>query len=183
MIKLTITGVTGKNTTDFQKLNLDLIDKMTQCVISYVESELKINTTDILLVSGANPWTDYVAICLYLKYNFHGLLLCLPTKFNIKRNQFINSHIGRLLNSLHHKCKEKTKIDTLKMLIQCIHSTNCHVITSTNFFANNHIIAQNTDYLISFSFENYPKDKIIDNLIVKINRNNKTHIHFNLNTI
>lgn len=181
MIKLAIIGTSGRFNDDFNKLNANHFEWMANNVMCYITEVIGADPSGVILVSGGSAWADHVAVQLYLNsnYKFAGLELYLPSKFDQKYTHYVNTHEGRLLNSLHTKCKEKTGIDVLMELKKVLYRPGVKCVVQRGFHSRNTLIAKNCDHLIAFTFrESDPVDGGTGDTWKKVKHNNK--IHFNL---
>lgn len=159
-VKLAIIGVSGRTHSDKKKLEAKHMTWATSRVREYIDNILGIPDSDIILVSGGSAWMDHVAVQLYLTGKFRGLELYLPSKFDHKQKQFVNTHEGRTLNTLHGECAEKTNTDVLLELTRVVESavsvgkkSPIKLIIKRGFKPRNTLIAKNCDHLIGFTFE------------------------------
>jgi len=153
MIKLAIVGTSGRNPADKKKLNAKHMAWMIENVRCYIENVLETEPKNIILVSGGSAWADHVAVQLYLTWEFAGLELYLPSKFDIKQKKYVNTHEGRTLNALHQECKDKTGVDVLDELMRAINGKDRAKVTiQRGFLQRNTLIAKNSDHLIAFTF-------------------------------
>jgi hypothetical protein len=177
MIQLGIIGTTGRYDNDKKRLEKKHLTWILHQVEDYIENILLIDKKNIILISGGAAWTDHVAIQLYLSNQYAGLKLYLPSKFDVKHQQYINTHEGRLLNALHLECQEKTGICTFKELAKAIHGKNkVNIIIKHGFFPRNTLMAKNCDHLLVFTFNhNGPVDRDVLDIWKKTKHNNKVH--------
>src|ERR1700733_10146311 len=152
MIHLAIVGSSGNQINDMLKLDERHIKQTINHVLDYIENTLKKETFEIILVSGGSPWIDHVAIQLYL-----------PSKFDVKKNHYVNTHEGRKLNELHNIFSKKIDINSLFELTRAILQTK-------------NIIAKNCDHLLVFTFEDkYPTKGDIAHTWKKVLHQYKKH--------
>ena len=152
MLRLAIIGSSGNQINDMLKLNKEHMKQTINHVLDYIENTLKKNTFEIILVSGGSAWIDHIAIQLFLTDKFAGLQLYLPTKFDVIKEHYVNTHEGRKLNELHNIFSKKIEIDSLSELTKAILKTK-NIEIKRGFLQRNNLIAKNCDYLIAFTFE------------------------------
>uniref|UniRef100_A0A6C0LTY4 Uncharacterized protein n=1 Tax=viral metagenome TaxID=1070528 RepID=A0A6C0LTY4_9ZZZZ len=175
MIHLAIVGSSGNQINDMLKLDERHIKQTINHVLDYIENTLKKETFEIILVSGGSPWIDHVAIQLFLTDKFAGLQLYLPSKFDVKKNHYVNTHEGRKLNELHNIFSKKIDINSLFELTRAILQTK-NIEIKRGFLQRNNLIAKNCDHLLVFTFEDkYPTKGDIAHTWKKVLHQYKKH--------
>lgn len=152
MIRLAVIGTSGKVPQDAQRLDIKHMIWMADMVKTYITEVLKMDNSNVILVSGGSAWSDHVAVRLFLEGGFGGLELYLPARFNVKNKKYINSFYGRTLNQLHAKCQEKTGMDVFTDLARVNSKKDVRITLGTSFTARNTLIARNCDHMIAFTF-------------------------------
>ena len=151
-IRLAVVGVSGQDPLDKKKLCKEHMEYMIENVYCYIENVLHRKPSDIILVSGGSAWADHIAVLLYLKGEFSGIELYLPSRFDPKQKKYINTHEGRTLNQLHTECQEKTGLNVFEDLTKTVSRKAVKVTIKRRFLARNTLIAKNCDHLIAFTF-------------------------------
>lgn len=153
MIRLAITGSTGRYPGDKNKLRPEFMEKMITVIREYIKNELNTTPDKVVLVSGGSAWAEHIAVQLYLTKEFAGLDLFLVSEFSVKQKKYVNTHEGRTLNQLLIECQDKTGIDVFSELAKSIDGKNKAKITIQRAFKpRNTLIAKNCDFLIAFTF-------------------------------
>jgi hypothetical protein len=156
VLKLGIIGTAGRGQ-DGQKLTLAHW-RMMCCVVQTVATTLGAKE----LVSGGSAWSDHVAVALFLDSEVDKLTLHLPCDFiDVKmpsdqsegpRMHFDpSSQCGRRLNELHDQFRGITKLnpfDNLRIAFDC----HAEKRVDGGFHARNTYIAQESDALLAFTF-------------------------------
>lgn len=153
MIKLAIIGVSGRNPLDKKRLEKKHMEYVDSTVRSYITNVLNKKPSDVILVSGGSSWMDHVAVQLFLTKEFGGLELYLPSRFDHKQKQYINTHEGRTLNGLHRECAQVTGYDVLMDLTRAVTTKGVKIQIKRGFKQRNTLVAKNCDHLLAFTFD------------------------------
>jgi hypothetical protein len=144
---------------------LDDAKRMTKTVFEWMvqrtKHELfvvrKLKPNEITLVSGGSSWADHVVVYLFLEYlmtdPFAGLLLCFPTPFDDRKEQFIETDCGQTLNGYHQAFGKLIGRNSLHDLrtVRALDGVKC-VSNAKTFHARNTQIAQASQILLAFSW-------------------------------
>jgi hypothetical protein len=152
-VKLAIVGTSGRDKDDANKLEKKHMEWMKSMVECYISEILKINKDQVILVSGGSAWADHVAVQLYRDGGFAGLELYIPSGFNTKLHQYMNTYEGRLLNALHKQCQDKTGYPIFEELTSVnSKKKGVSIVIHRHFKPRNTLIAKNCDHIIAFTF-------------------------------
>lgn len=176
-IRLAVIGVSGRNKMDFNLLSKEMFGYMMDNVEAYIKYHLETSNDKIILVSGGSAWADHSVVKLFLEKNFAGLELFLPTEFT--NGKFKDSHQGSILNNLHKHFSEQIEENSLDQILDCILDPNCKVSVHNGFFKRNTLIAEESDHVIAFTFNENPKGGTLDTWN-KIKHNNKLNINLSI---
>ena len=178
MIKLAIIGTSGRNPQDANRLELKHLQWMKDNVKVYIENVICKPMNNIILVSGGSAWADHVAVQLFREGGFAGLELYLPSEFNTKAHKYKNTHEGRMLNTLHEQCQNKTGLPIFEDLTSVnSKKNNVKIMIQRGFKPRNTLVARNCDHLVAFTFGNtIPSSGGTSDTWGKVQHENKLHI-------
>lgn len=130
-------------------------------VLNVLKFEKDIDTA----VSGGAAWADHIAVYSYLEGIVDHLILHLPCKWDMEKNQFYDSGIfdsrsnpGGTANYYHRKFNQKYKRNSLNEISQAINKGATVVITE-GFLNRNTKVANDSDILLALTFGNKEKIK------------------------
>ncbi len=149
MKRVAIIGSAGRDK-DEGKFTLELFEKMKEEVVKQITEEWKLETKNVILVSGGSAWSDHVAVSLYKQdpNKWGGLHLYLPCKFPSKGKYYTT------LKELHSnmKCNSMDDFDLVKKM-GAVFDTSVY-----GFLQRNTLVAKHCDYMIAFTWNMfYPK--------------------------
>lgn len=151
MKRLGIIGTAGRGP-DGEKMTSETWDKM-----MHVTRLTSINSHSDILVSGGASWADHCAVKLFLEYSDKFFLkLYLPVKFDGKfdENELKTPfNCGQILNFYHKKFSDTIGEDSLKQISEAI-KLGAKVESGKGFHGRNTQIAQNSDFMLAFTFGN-----------------------------
>lgn len=155
---IAIVGSGGRGK-DIEKLNPQMWTKVKQLVANFI-AQKRTST----LISGGCAWADSLAVEYFISsFNFNynllsvDLILCLPCKFDLDNNKFVEDGFqspGARLNYLHKKYIQKLngRRDSLAWLGEAIRHKNCEVFYGDGFFERNNIVANKAHTLLAITF-------------------------------
>ena len=107
-------------------------------VLSQLE-KWNLSVSDVTLVSGGCSYSDHVAVLLYLKYPFKGLVVHLPSERYMRTL--------RKLQAVYDERNGRSHVEEYKEAIQ----KGARLVRGGTFHGRNNRIANNSDYLICLS--------------------------------
>ena len=153
MTHIAIIGFSGRNPSDQQILKSHHFKLMCDKILTHIESQLKLNTENITLVSGGSAWCDHIAVRLAIENNFRGLELYLPCEIDATTGKFISGRESSILNNLHSLFNQTTGIDSSTDFIDVLSNIDTKIVVKKGFLNRNKLIADNCDYLIAFTID------------------------------
>lgn len=151
MTLIAIIGFSGRNPADKLMLKSHHFTYMLETILAYIETELKLDTIDVTLVSGGSAWCDHLAVRLAIENNFKGLDLYLPCDIDYTTGKFINQREASVLNDLHASFNKVTATNSATDFLTVISAPSTKVTVKKGFLNRNKLIADNCDYLIAFT--------------------------------
>jgi len=153
-MRIGIIGTAGRKD-DEPRMSKQLYNRMV------MEAMLKIYEHEIVgLISGGAAWSDHIAVSIYLMnfVNVKSLTLHLPAEFDGK--EFKGSSSAKTANYYHSLFSKKMGGNTL-LGIEKARAIGANLITYNDFKTRNLAIAEESDILIAFTFNNddQPKPK------------------------
>ena len=148
MVRISIIGTCGRSNQELltQQLFFDMIVK----VIDIIDNEFKLDTSEVILVSGGAAWSDHIAVKLFNEGAYPNLELNFPTYF--RDGKFINNNTGNTSNMYHKVFSGVCDINSLEEISEAI-SNNCSIRVGKGFLDRNNYVAD-CDYMIAFTFNN-----------------------------
>jgi hypothetical protein len=152
LVRIAITGSSARQPEDKKLLMKEHMEWMHNRIRFFIQL-MNLDPKKIMLMSNGSAWADHVAVQLYLTWEFYGIELYLPSKFDIKQRKYINTHEGRKLNELHSYYNQVTGVNPFDELLRAIHGKDrARVTIKRGYKQRNTLMAGNCDYLIAFTF-------------------------------
>lgn len=155
-MKVGIIGSAGRKQ-EGAKMTKELFESMMSKAQEVIETTWKLKPEDVILVSGGAAWADHVAVRLFDSWKPAGLHLHLPCEF--KQHQFEDNgkrswqgNAGKSANFYHHVFSKKLGASSLDELDDAMKCPNVTSKVYPGFFARNNVIADESDYLLAFSW-------------------------------
>jgi hypothetical protein len=153
--------------------NIEIINYVEKILLEYIENN-NLKYEEITLISNGYPWIEHIPVNLYLKNentpnSFGNIELYMPTGINSKEEQFLNTHEGRVLNSLHNKYKSITNIDSLENLTKITKYTKPQkkIIIKRGYKQANTLMVRNCDYVLVFGLTETPQEELWNKILCK----------------
>jgi hypothetical protein len=155
--RVSIIGTAGRNE-DAPRMTRQLFERMVEQANRVIDDVFQLgdDKSNVVLVTGGSPWSDHVAVNLWLNHRdeFAGLTLHLPCQFDSKSKQFDpDDDCGAYLNTLHKQFSAKmgSSFDSFDELARIAELGATFDYQGRGFSERNRLVSE-CDYLIAFTW-------------------------------
>jgi hypothetical protein len=138
----------------------DLFNQMVDRAREIIAETFGLPIASTGLVSGGAPWSDHVAVALFLRGDAAGLRIWAPASWDGLSGRYVDNGTGRSwrtnpgmwLNTLHERFRASSGIESFSELLSAVADGATIDDSRPGFHARNTAIAESVDYLIAFSW-------------------------------
>lgn len=150
-IRIAVIGSAGRGE-DAVRMHAKLFENAIERFKSVCSVELRVQMSEVHLISGGAAWIDHIAVRLFNTGQVRSLTLHLPAQWDSEKKCFDpNNGCGSIANLLHKSFSRRTKTNSLEE-IEFARRRGANFVVHRSFKHRNTFIAEQARFLVAFTW-------------------------------